>query len=276
MGLRINTNIPALTAQRNLAAVTDRLAATMRRLSTGLRINSAADDPAGLAMSERLRAQVRSIDQARRNAQDGISLAQTGEGALNEVSSMLTRLRELAVQSANGTLSSQDRSTLQDEFSSLVSEIDRIAQSTEFNGIRLLDGSTTTVTFQVGAGTSASDGISVQLSAALSSDLGLGTADIGTLPDVSFAINAVDGAINSVAALRGRLGAVQSRLGYASDYLGIQSENLAAADSRIRDADTAFEAAQLAKLQILQQASIAVLAQANSQPNLALRLITGQ
>lgn len=273
MGLRVNTNIPSMVAQRNLASITDQLAKTYRRLSTGLRIAGAADDPAGLAMSERLRAQVRSLDQAKRNALDGLSLAQTGEGALNEVSSMLIRLRELAVQSANGTVSTQDRATLQDEFSSLVSEIDRIAQSTEFNGIHLLDGSSSTITFQVGAGTTANDGISVQLSAALSSNLGLSTADISSLADVSFAITAVDSAINSVASLRGRLGAVQSRLGYAIDYLGIQSENLAAADSRIRDVDIAAETAQLVKLQILQQVGVSVLAQANTQPQLALRLL---
>lgn len=273
MGLRINTNIVSLNAQRNLAAVTQRIGATFRRLSSGLRIASAADDPAGLAMSERLRAQVRSLEQARRNTMDGVSMVQTAEGALNEVSSILLRLRELAVESANGTVADQDRSTLQQEFASQLEEIDRIARSTEFDGVKLLDGSNSSIGFQVGAGTSAFDRISVQLDAALSTDLGLGTAGIGTLAGVSFAMGAIDGAIASVSSLRGRFGAVQGRLGHAIDFLGVQIENLSAADSRIRDVDFAAETAKLAKDQILQQATIALLAQANAMPQLALRLL---
>ncbi len=172
MGLRVNTNTSSINAQRNLSNVSERLAGNFRRLSTGLRISTAADDAAGLAISERLRSQVRSLDQAKRNANDGISLVQTAEGALNEVSSILTRLRELAIQSANGSVSNNDKNTLNQEFTSLVNEINRIGSSTEFNGIKLLDGSSSAVSFQVGAGTNSSvDQLSVSLSAALSTPM---------------------------------------------------------------------------------------------------------
>ena len=155
MGLRVNSNIASMNAQRSLAKTTSRLEANYRRLSTGLRISTAADDAAGLAISERFRAQIRSTQQAIRNAQDGISMTQTGEGALNEVSSILIRMRELSMQAANGTVSNQDRSTLNQEFTDLVNEIDRIARSTTFNGVNLLDGTGSTITFQVGTGTTA-------------------------------------------------------------------------------------------------------------------------
>ena len=166
MGLRVNTNVTSINAQRNLSTVTDRLSTNYRRLSTGLRISTASDDAAGLAISERLRSQVRSLDQAKRNANDGISLVQTGEGALNEVSSILVRLRELSIQSSNGSVSAKDKDTLNEEFKSLVNEVDRIGRSTEFNGIKLLDGSSSAVSFQVGFGTTAGiDTLSVSLSA---------------------------------------------------------------------------------------------------------------
>ena len=174
MGLRVNSNIASMNAQRSLVTVTERLGANFRRLSTGLRISTAADDAAGLAISERFRAQIRSSQQAVRNAQDGISMTQTGEGALNEVSSILIRLRELSMQSANGTVSGADQDTLQLEFSNLVSEIDRIAQSTQFNGINLLDGSGSTISFQVGTGTTVGiDTISLTTSNILATTLGL-------------------------------------------------------------------------------------------------------
>ena len=172
MGLRVNTNVASINAQRNLAGVSDKLGGNFRRLSTGLRISSSADDSAGLAISERLRSQIRSLDQAKRNANDGISLVQTAEGALNEVSSILVRLRELAIQSSNGSVSDQDKSTLDEEFQSLVSEVNRIGRSTEFSGIKLLDGSSSSVSFQVGFGTTQGiDTLSVSLSAALSTSL---------------------------------------------------------------------------------------------------------
>jgi flagellin len=274
MGLRVNTNVTSINAQRNLSTVTDRLSGNFRRLSTGLRISTAADDAAGLAISERLRSQVRSLDQAKRNANDGISMVQTAEGALNEVSSILTRLRELAIQSSNGSVSNQDKETLDQEFQSLVSEVNRIGASTEFSGIKLLDGSTSSVSFQVGFGTTAgTDTISVSLSAALSTSLSLNSLDIGSGGATTTAITNIDTAINTVSGLRGTLGAVQNRLGSTINNLSITVENLSAAESRIRDVDVAYETAQLTRNQILQQASIAVLGQANSLPQSALRLL---
>jgi flagellin len=274
MGLRVNTNIISINAQRNLAAVTDRLAGNFRRLSTGLRISTAADDAAGLAISERLRAQVASLDQAKRNANDGISLVQTGEGALNEVSSILVRLRELAVQSANGSVSNQDKDTLDEEFQSLVDEVNRIGRSTDFNGVKLLDGSTSAVSFQVGYGTTAGiDTLSISLTPSLSTSLGLNSLDIGSGGSTSTALTNIDAAINTVSELRGSLGAVQNRLGSTINNLAIQVENLSAAESRIRDVDVAYETAQLTRNQILQQAAIAVLSQANAQPQAALTLL---
>ena len=274
MGLRVNTNVASINAQRNLSAVTEKLSGNFRRLSTGLRISSAADDAAGLAISERLRSQVRSLDQAKRNANDGISLVQTAEGALNEVSSIMTRLRELAVQSSNGSVSNADKETLDEEFQSLVSEVNRIGRSTEFSGIRLLDGTSSTVSFQVGFGTTTGiDTISVSLSAALSTSLALQSLDIGSGGATTTAITNIDAAINTVSGLRGSLGAVQNRLGSTINNLAITVENLSSAESRIRDVDVAYETAQLTRNSILQQASISVLSQANALPQSALRLL---
>ena len=276
MGLRVNTNVTSINAQRNLSTVTERLSGNFRRLSTGLRISTAADDAAGLAISERLRSQVRSLEQAKRNANDGISFVQTAEGALNEVSSILTRLRELAIQSANGSVSNQDRDTLDEEFQSLVSEINRIGTSTEFNGIKLLDGSNSTVSFQVGFGTTAGvDTLNITLQPALTTTLSLNSLDIGSGGATTTAITNIDSAINTVSGLRGTLGAIQNRLGSTINNLAIQVENLSAAESRIRDVDVAYETAQLTRNQILQQASIAVLGQANSLPQSALSLLGG-
>lgn len=274
MGLRINTNLGSLIAQRGLLNANQALGTSFRRLSTGLRINTAADDAAGLAISERLRAQIRSLDQASRNSYDGISLVQTAEGALGEVSSILGRLRELAIQSANGTVSNEDKETLDQEFQSLVSEIERISGSTEFNGINLLDGSSSSVAFQVGIGTSAAiNSIAVNLDPALSTSLGLNALDIGSGGNTSLAISQVDSAINQISSLRGSFGAVQSRLSYTINNLSVQSENLTAAESRIRDTDLALETSRLSRAQILQQASLAILAQANSAPKQALNLL---
>ncbi|HEB53892.1 MAG TPA: flagellin FliC [bacterium] len=274
MGLRVNTNVTSINAQRNLSSVTNRLSTNFRRLSTGLRISTAADDAAGLAISERLRSQVRSLEQAKRNANDGISFVQTAEGALNEVSSILVRLRELSIQASNGSVSDQDKSTLNEEFTSLVSEINRIGRSTEFNGIKLLDGSSSAVSFQVGFGTTSGiDTLSVSLSAALSTSLALDSLDIGSTGSTTTAITNIDAAINTISSLRGSLGAVQNRLGSTINNLAIQTENLSAAESRIRDVDVAYETAQLTRNNILQQASISVLAQANAQPQSALSLL---
>ena len=274
MGLRINTNVASINAQRNVRQASDRLSTNFRRLATGLRISTAADDAAGLAISERLRSQVRSLSQAKRNANDGISLVQTAEGALNEVSNILTRMRELSVQAANGSVSNQDKNTLDEEFQSLVNEVDRISKSTEFNNIKLLDGSSSSVNFQVGFGTiTGVDTLSVSLSPALSTSLNLNTLDIGSGGDTSLALTNIDSAINSVSGLRGKLGAVQNRLNSTINNLSVQVENLAAAESRIRDVDVAFETAQLTRNSILQQASISILAQTNAQPQIALALL---
>jgi len=276
MGLRVNTNIASINAQRNTAQVTTRLARNYQRLSTGLRISTAADDAAGLAISERLRSQVRSLAQASRNANDGISLVQVGEGALNEVSNILVRLRELAIQSANGATSAADKNTIKEEFDSLVNEINRIAQSTEFNGIRLLDGSATTVMFQVGINTTANiDQLNVTLTPTLTTSLGLSTVDVGSGGNTSYAISMIDQAVNAVSQLRGKFGSLQNRLQSTIANLGVTSESLSAAESRIRDVDIAFETAELTRNNILQQASISVLAQANAQPQAALQLLQG-
>jgi len=274
MGLRVNTNIASLNAQRSLSVTTDRLQASYRRLSTGLRISTAAEDAAGLAISERFRAQIRSTNQAVRNAQDAISLTQTGEGALNEVSNILIRMRELSIQANNGTVSSNDRDTINQEFKDLVNEIDRIAQSTTFNGVHLLDGTGSTMTFQVGTGVqSGIDTIQLSTSDTLASTLGLASLDIGSSGVVTTAIGAVDNAINVVTRIRGQFGAVQNRMASTIANLQVQAENLSAAESRIRDVDVASETAELTRNQILQQSAIAILSQANTQPQTALQLL---
>ena len=276
MGLRVNTNIASLNAQRSLAQTTEKLQASFRRLSTGLRIASAADDAAGLAISERFRAQIRSTNQAVRNSQDGISLTQTGEGALNEVSSILIRLRELSIQAANATVSDQDKNTLQQEFGDLINEINRIARSTTFNGVNLLDGSATSLSFQVGTGTIAGvDTIQVPTSNVLATTLGLATLNIGSAGDTSLAITAIDTAVNTVSGIRGSFGAAQNRLSTTIANLRIQAENLSAAESRVRDVDVAVETAELTRNSILQQAAISILSQANVQPQSALQLLQG-
>jgi flagellin len=276
MALTINTNVMSLNAQRRLGGAQSDMATTVQRLSSGLRINSAKDDAAGLAISERLRSQVRSLSQASRNANDGISLVQVGEGALNEVSNVLVRLRELAIQAANGATSGADKNTIKEEFDSLVDEINRIAQSTEFNGIRLLDGSASTVMFQVGINATAGiDTLDVSLTPALSTTLGLSTVDVGSGGNTSFAITQIDAAVNAVSAIRGRFGSLQNRLLSTIANLGVTSESLSAAESRIRDVDVAYETAELTRNSILQQASIAMLSQANAQPQVALQLLQG-
>jgi flagellin len=276
MGLRVNSNIASLNAQRSLSNTTERLQASFRRLSTGLRISTASDDAAGLAISERFRAQIRSTNQAVRNAQDGISLMQTGEGALNEVSSVLIRMRELSMQAANATVSPADRNTLNEEFQDLINEIDRIAQSTFFNGVHLLDGTGSTMTFQVGIGTTAGiDTITLSTADTLASTLSLSTLDIGSGGNPTFALTQLDNAINQVSRVRGLFGGVQNRLMTTIQNLQIQAENLSAAESRIRDVDVAVETANLTRNSILQQAAISILAQANVQPQAALQLMQG-
>lgn len=271
MGLRINTNVAALTAQRNLASVTARLQGNFARLSSGLRIASAADDAAGLGISERMRAQIRSLTAASRNAQDGISLVQTAEGALAEVDNNLIRMRELAVQASNGTLSSNDRATLDTEFQSLAIEIARVASQTSFNGVQLLDGTSTSLGIQVG--TNANQMINVVLGDITTTTLALGGLSLTSAGGAQSALSALDDALDDVTRTRGQLGATQNRLESAISSILNTRDNLSAAESRIRDVDVAMETADLARNTILQQLSVSVLAQANLQPQLALRLL---
>jgi flagellin len=271
MGLRVNTNVAALNSQRNLGAISSRLQGNFARLSSGLRIATAADDAAGLAISERMRAQIRSLNVASRNAQDGVSLSQTAEGALQEVSNNLTRMRELAVQASNGTLSAADRATLDTEFQALVTEIDRVASQTTFNGVNLLDGSTATLDIQVGS--NAGETITVSLADTTAATLGIGGLDVTSAANASAALAALDTAIDSVTSTRGSLGSDQNRLTSAISSILSTRESLAAAESRIRDIDVATETSDLTRNSILQQAAVSVLAQANVQPQLALALL---
>ena len=275
MALTVNTNIASLNAQRNLTTTQSSLNKSLQRLSSGLRINSAADDAAGLAISEGMRSQVRSMNQAVRNANDGVSLVQTAEGALNEVSNILVRMRELATQSATGTVSSDQRSYIDSEFTQLKNEIDRIASATDFNGTKILDGTSGTISFQIGAGNTSNDIISVTISAGAASSIGVATASVSgqTGAAASAALGAIDTAIKSVSNIRGNLGAVQNRLQSTINNLQVSIENLSAAESRIRDVDVASETAAMTRAQILTQAGTSILSQANQTPQSALSLL---
>lgn len=281
MSLVINNNIASLNAQKNLSQVTERLGKNFKRLSSGLRIATAADDAAGLAISERLRSTIRSLDQASRNANDAISLTQTAEGGLNEVSNILIRLRELSIQANTGTISADDKDLLQTELGELVEEIDRIAQAVDFNGIALLDGSSTQIEFAIGDGSAAGiDTISVSIdnirtSALTDGTTALASIDIGSSGDVSAALLSIDAAITTVNTFRARLGASENRLTSAIGNLANQVESLSAAESRIRDVDVARESADLTRNSIIQQSALSVLAQANLQPQSALSLLNG-
>ncbi len=279
MGLRINTNVASLTAQKNLARTQGALERSLDRLSSGLRITRAGDDAAGLAISESLRAQIRGLAQAQRNANDGISVIQTGEGALNEISNLLIRLRELAVQSSSdGSVSNSERSFLQNEFQALQGEITRIANATQFGGRTLLDGSLSSsgLTFQVGIFNNASvDRLTMTIGDARASALGVGTAQaaVSTAAAAQASLTTIDAALTSVSTIRGNLGGVQNRLQSTVNNLAVSMENLSAANSRIRDVDVAAETAALTRAQVLQQAGIAVLAQANVSSQVALILL---
>src|SRR3954453_21543672 len=264
MSLRINNNVEAFNAHPQLVGTSSNAAKSMERLSSGYRINRAADDAAGLAISEKLRGQIRGLAQAQRNAQDGVSLVQTAEGSLNEVHSMLQRVRELAVQYQNGTLSTSDKAAITAEAAQLASEIERIGTGADFNGIKLLDGSKTTVSFQVGA----NDGDVISVT---TSNL---TTQIGNIDIAGTnAISAIDAAIGNVSSMRGQFGAVQNRLEHTLNNLATYQENLTASESRIRDVDMASEMVEFSKDQILQQAGTSMLAQANQAPQAVLSLL---
>jgi flagellin len=265
MSLRIQNNVEAFNAQRQLVTNSDKLSKAMEKLSSGYRINRGADDAAGLAISEKLRGQIGGLMQASRNANDAVSLVQTAEGALNEVHSMLQRVRELAVQYKNGTLSSGDQTAIQSEVNQLKAEIERIGTDTAFNGIKLLNASGT-VSFQVGA----ADGQTI--TAATVSVGAQVTSTVFTLGGVSD-IEEIDTAINNVSAARGTFGAVQNRLEHTLGNLASYTENMTASESRIRDADMASEMVNFTKLQILTQAGTSMLSQANQAPQGVLSLL---
>lgn len=274
MSLRIQNNIDALTAHRHLEANSLATTKLMARLSSGYRVNTAADDSAGLSISERMRGQIRGLAQARNNAADGISMVQTAESALNNVHSMLQRARELAVQFHNGSLSTADRTAIQSEVSQLQSEIQRISDQTAFNGTKVLDNNGT-VTFQIGA----NDGEVIAISS-ITLIGSPGTIDPAVLtltppPGANTDLADLDGAIQAVSTARSSFGAVQNRLEYTVQSIASYHENLVSAESRIRDVDMASEMVQMTKLQILQQAGTAMLAQANQSNQGVLQLLRG-
>jgi flagellin len=269
-------DVPVPLILNRLTGTSERVGRSLQRLASGLRIPTAADDASGVAMADRLRARVRSLDQARRNATDGVSMVQIAEGALGEVSSLLIRMRELATQARNGTASATDRGTIDREFQALAAEITRIGESTQWNGIRLLNGSRRSVELQVDAGTrSGIDTLTVPLTP-LASTLNVRRNSVATTTTAAQAILRLDRAIDRLGSMRGSFGAVQQRLAHTISHLGSSAEQASAAESRIRDVDIAVETAELTRQKILRQATFAVLAQANVQPRSALRLLDGR
>jgi flagellin len=269
MSLRINSNVDAMEAHRRLSATSDKIAQSMERLSSGLRINKAADDAAGLGISEKMRGQINGLAQAQRNIQDGVSMVQTAEGNLDEVHSILQRVRELAVEYKNGSLSQSGKDAIQSEINQLASEVDRIGSSAQFNGVNLLDGTAggSGVTFQIGANDS--DVLAISFPS-LTNSVGISWVNQGTAT-----LSSIDKAIDAVTSLRAQFGATQNRLEHALSVTAVYQENLTAAESRIRDVDMADEMVTLTKNQILQQAGTAMLAQANQAPQAVLQLLRG-
>jgi flagellin len=260
MSLTINTNLEAMNAQRNLNSTQGMLSTAMEHLSSGLRINSAADDVAGYAISQRLQGQVNGLNQAAQNSQDAVSLAQTAQGSLNDVTQMLQRIRELAVQFANGTTSAPDQAAIQSEVNQLVSEIDRVGETTQFNGVNLLNGATT-ISFQVGA----NDGEVIAVTTITLS------ASIGEISLTS--ISGIDAALSAVSSAAGDFGSVQNRIQYTESNLEVYSQNLSSAVSSIVDVNMAAEMTAFTKDQVLQQAGVSILAQANALPQAVLKLL---
>jgi len=275
MGLRIQTNIASLNAQRNLRTNGAGLEKSQERLSSGYRINKSMDDVAGLAISEQMRGQIRGLSQAERNAQDGISFVQVAEGGLSETSNILVRMRELATQAASDTLGDTERGFVNVEVQQLRAELDRISATTEYSGTKLLDGSASTLDFQVGIKGGEDNRISFDAGKAnaSASSLGVGGVAVDSKSSAQDMLDTVDSAISKVAEMRSGFGAIQSRMGSTISNLSVYRENLSAANSRIKDADMAEESANMAKTAILQQAGVATLAQANQSTGLALKLL---
>ena len=275
--LAIMTNSGSLTAQNNLMKTTSAMNKSIGRLSSGLRVTSAADDAAGLAVSENMRAQLKGFQQASRNANDGIAIVQTAEAAYQSISDTLVRMRELAVEAANDSISDTERGFLDEEFQALNTEIDRIANVTEFNGINLLDGTAGdggTLTFQVGTRNSANDQITVGLDAQAASDLGVDGSAVDVISNAQAAISEIDTALESLNTDRAGLGATINSLSLSVNNLSATIENYGNAVGNIRDTDIGSESAEFSKAQVLQQAGVAMLSQANALPNLALRLLS--
>jgi len=275
MGLRVGTNVASLTVQRNLQETSRDNQRSLARLSSGQRIVNASDDAAGLAISNNLEAEIRGLKQSSRNASDGVSFVQTAEGGLNEVSNILIRLRELGVQAASDTIGDDERGFLNREYQSLKQEVDRISEVTNFNGRALLNGSGGELKFQVGTHKGENNEISYRTDEANSSasHLGVGGAGVSSKGDALDSLESVDNAIKKVNDYRSGLGALQNRLHSATNNLSVQIENLSDAKSRIADTDIAEEASKLARSNLLQNAGIAVLAQANAAPQGVLRLL---
>jgi flagellin len=275
MGLSVYNNVEAQNAHRLLSNTGTQLNKSMERLSSGLRINRAADDAAGLAVSEGMRSQIRGMNVASRNAQDGVSMVQVADGALGNVGDMLQRVRDLAVQASNGTLTDAQRKNLDTEVQQVLTEIGKTGTATEFNGLKILAGSVATaasaVTLQVGA--NASQNIAFTIGTVSTSDLGISGIAVSTAASATAAIASLDAAISTVTTSRANLGAIQNRLEHTINRLGMTSENLQAAESRIRDADMASEMIDFTKHQILQQSGMAMLAQANQSPQSVLSLL---
>ena len=284
MPLRIYNNLYSMNAQRNLGSNNAALGQSLERLSSGLRVNRGADDAAGLAISEKLRSDIRAINQVVRNSNDGISIINTAEGALSQQSAMLTRMRELAAQAATGSVGSTERQTIQREFGALRDELDRITAVTEFNGQKLTDGSLSSnvsagsqVIIQIGFKSTSNDRINlntaVDVTAIDSTGLAIQNLSVTAAAEALTALSTINSAISKVTDARGRLGAVQNRFTYTIANLQISAENLQAAESQIRDADYASEISQFTRNQILVQASTAILAQANLVPQTVLQLL---
>jgi flagellin len=278
MALYIQTNVSSLVAQTHLAGTQRALNTSFARLASGYRINNASDDAAGLGIAKSLEAQVRSYSVAERNANNGISMAQTADGGADQISNMMSRMRELAVQGADGSLSASDRTNLGSEFSALQASIDRVANVTKFNGVALLTGASSPISFQTGIGTSTSDQISVSFGGADSTSLKVdaGSIDLTSTAKAQAAITAIDLGIQSLSTVREGFGAGMNALQDTVSNLQTSSTNMAASLSRIRDVDVASETAALAREQVLSQAGASVLGQANQAPQLALGLLRGQ
>jgi flagellin len=273
MALIINNNPASISAQRNLSVSTNQLGRSVERLSSGLRITRAADDAAGLGLSESLRAQIRSINQSVRNSSDGISLTQIADGAASTIGNLLSRLRELSSQSASGTVGNTERSYIDQEFVALRSEIDRIATVTEFNGQALTSGSSISFSIAIGFRSGSGNSLSLDLNDITTTSLGISSVNVSTSANASSALANIDSAISAVATARAEYGSIQNRFEATIANLQVTSENLTAAESRIRDADVAHETSVFTKNQILVQTGISVLAQANNLPQQALALL---